>query len=320
MSEFPQIVVSGVGPALPGVAGTGDLVTGPAFPAEPVDPAVRLGRKGLKYKDRATQLGLCAAFAGLRDAALRDADGPRVEGSGVGVVVASNYGNADTICRVVATIAAETTRGTSPMDSPNASSNIIASEIAIRFKLGGPNLTVCNGDASGLDALHWAASVLRSGRAEQILVIGVEPDNEVVRKLVGADRIVDGAVAVVLERAETARARGVKARARVGGYVRTGGVEECVGRLDAFGAGTPAGWYLPETADDTELPAGLLAGVPRHGMPDDWGALSGALGVVQCAAAAGRFDAGEPGPVYALAGRGNDGVAGLLLLDPGDAR
>lgn len=30
MSEFAQIVVSGVGPALPGVAGAGDLVTGPA--------------------------------------------------------------------------------------------------------------------------------------------------------------------------------------------------------------------------------------------------------------------------------------------------
>ncbi|MFD5471714.1 beta-ketoacyl synthase N-terminal-like domain-containing protein [Streptomyces sp. NPDC127105] len=320
MNEFPRIVVSGVGPALAGVAGTADLVAGPAFPAEPVDPAALLGKKGLKYKDRATRLGLCAAFAGLCDAALRDADGPLADGGGVGVVVASNYGNADTICRVVTTIAAETTRGTSPMDSPNASSNIVASEIAIRFKLSGPNLTVCNGDSSGLDALRWAAGLLGSGRAEQVLVVGVEPDNEVVRKLVGADRIVDGAVAVVLERAETARARGVRPRARLGGFVRTGGVEECVGRLDALSGGTPAGWYPPETAGGTEPPTKLLAGVPRHRMPEGWGTLSGALGLAQCAAATGRFDAGEPGPLYALAGRGDDGVAGLLLLAPGDAR
>ncbi|MGW5127627.1 beta-ketoacyl synthase N-terminal-like domain-containing protein [Streptomyces sp. NPDC004069] len=319
MSEFPRIVVSGVGPALPGVAGTEDLVAGPEFLAEPVDPAARLGKRGLKYKDRATRLGLCAAFAALCDAGLRDADGPLVEGDGVGVVVASNYGNADTVCRVVTTIAAETTRGTSPMDSPNASSNIVASEIAIRFKLGGP-LTVCNGDASGLDALRWAAGMLGSGRAEQVLVVGVEPDNEVVRALVGAERIVDGAVAVVLERAGTARARGVRPRALLGGFVRTGGVEECVGRLDALGSGVPAGWFPPETADGTEPPAGLLAGVPRHRMPDGWGVLSGALGLAQCAAATGRFDAGEPGPLYALAGRGNDGVAGALLLAPGDAR
>ncbi|MGW5097300.1 beta-ketoacyl synthase N-terminal-like domain-containing protein [Streptomyces nodosus] len=320
MTEFPQIVVSGVGPALPGVTAVEDLVTGPVFPAEPVDPAARLGKKGLKYKDRATRLGLCAAFAALHDAGLRDAEGPLVEGGGVGVVVASNYGNADTVCRVAATIAAETTRGTSPMDSPNASSNIIASEIAIRFKLSGPNLTVCNGDASGLDALHWAASMLRSGRAEQILVVGVEPDNEMVRKLVGADRIVDGAVAVVLERAETARERGARARALLGGSARTGGVEECIGRLDGLGAGTPGGWYPPETGVATELPAGLPTELPRYGMPDGWGVLSGALGLVQCAAAAARFDAGEPGPFYALAGREDDGVAGLLLLAPGDTR
>ncbi|WP_326809920.1 3-oxoacyl-ACP synthase [Streptomyces scopuliridis] len=320
MSEFAQIVVSGVGPALPGVAGAGDLVTGPAPSAEPVDPAVLLGKKGLKYKDRATRLGLSAALAGLRDAGLRDEDGPPAVGDRIGVVVACNYGNVETICRVVTTIAAETTRGTSPMDSPNASSNIIASEIAIRFGLRGPNLTVCNGDASGLDALHWAASMLRAGRAEQILVVGVEPDHETVRKLVGADRIVDGAVAVVLERAETARTRGARAGARLGGYARADGVEECARRLGCLSPDTPGGWYVPEIVGDTELPAGLLAGVPRHAMPDDWGSLSGALGVVQCAAAVARFDAGEAGPFYALAGREDDGVAGLLLLAPGDPR
>lgn len=320
MSEFAHVVISGVGSALPGVTCTADLVTGPALPAGPVDPAARLGKRGLKYKDRATQLGLCAAFDGLQDAGLRDADGPLVEGTGVGVVVASNYGNVDTICRVVTTIAAETTRGTSPMDSPNASSNIIASEIAIRYKLGGPNLTICNGDASGLDALRWAASMLRAGRAEQILVVGVEPDNEMVRKLVGADGIVDGAVAVVLEREETARERGMKPRARFGGFSRTGTVGACVGRLDGLGAGTPSNWYLPEAAGGTGVPADLLPGVPRHEMPGGWGVLSGALGVTQCAAAVGRFDAGEQGPVYAMAGRDGDGFAGVVLSAPGTAR
>jgi len=319
MSELAPVVISGVGPALPGVTGTADLATGPALPAEPVDPAAVLGKRGLKYKDRATQLGLCAAFAALRDAGLRDADGPTADGAGIGVVVASNYGNVDTICRVVTTIAAETTRGTSPMDSPNASSNIIASEIAIRYKLGGPNLTVCNGDASGLDALRWAANMLSAGRAQQCVVVGVEPDNEMVRKLVGADRVVDGAVALVLEREATARERGVRARARFGGFSRTGTVEAGVRRLEAFGAGTPTGWYLPEAASDLDIGAHLLAGVPRHGMPEAWGTLSGALGVIQSATAVGRFDAGDRGPVHVMAGRGDDGIAGAVLCAPGDA-
>ncbi|NED25973.1 beta-ketoacyl synthase N-terminal-like domain-containing protein, partial [Streptomyces anulatus] len=275
MSELAPVVISGVGTALPGVTCTADLVAGPDLPAEPVDPAAVLGKRGLKYKDRATQLGLCVAFDGLKDAGLRDDEGPQAEGARIGVVVASNYGNVDTVCRVTTTIANETSRGTSPMDSPNASSNIIASEIAIRYKLGGPNLTVCNGDASGLDALRWAATMLNAGRADQFLVIGVEPDNEMVRKLVGADRIVDGAVAVVLEREETAQERGARIRARIDGFVRTGTVEAGVRRLRTLGDDAPGGWYLPETAGCSEIPADLLAGVPRHGMPDAWGALSG---------------------------------------------
>lgn len=317
MSELAPTVISGVGTVLPGVTGTADLVTGPTLPADPVDPAAVLGKRGLKYKDRATQLGLRAAFEALMDAGLRDEEGPRAEGARVGVVVASNYGNVDTICRVTTTIANETSRGTSPMDSPNASSNIIASEIAIRYKLGGPNLTVCNGDASGLDALRWAATMLNAGRADQFLVIGVEPDNEMVRKLVGADRIVDGAVAVVLEREETAQDRGASIRARIDGFTRAGTVEAGVQRLRKSGADAPGGWYLPE-ASDGEIPADLLPGVPRHGMPDAWGALSGVLGVLQCAVAVGRFDAGDRNPVYATAGRDGDGIAGALLYAPRD--
>ncbi|MFR9755689.1 beta-ketoacyl synthase N-terminal-like domain-containing protein [Streptomyces sp. TR06-5] len=320
MNEIPQIVVTGVGPALPGVAGVQDLVTGPSVPAEPVDPAALLGKKGLKYKDRATRLGLSAASLGLQDAGLRNAEGPLVPPRGVGCVVASNYGNADTICRVVTTIAEETTRGTSPMDSPNASSNIIASEVAIRFGLQGPNMTVCNGDSSGLDALHWAASLLRSARADQVLVIGVEPDNEMVRRLVRTDRLVDGAVALVLESATTAEERGVKARAVWGGYARTGGVERTAHRLDRFGAGSPAAWYAPEEpGDGTPRAEHPRSGLVRHDMSAVRGTLSAALGTAQCAAAVARFDAGESGPVHLMAGRVDDGVAGALLLAPGDA-
>jgi 3-oxoacyl-[acyl-carrier-protein] synthase II len=300
---------------MPGGNGAVDFAAGPADPEQPVNPAGRLGKKGLKYKDRATQLGLCAASAGLVSAGLRDASGPLADGAGIGVVVSSNYGNVDTVCRVVATIAAETTRGTSPMDGPNASSNIIASEIAIRYKLAGPNLTVCNGAASGRDALHWAAGLLRADRADHVLVIGVEPDNDMVRTLVGAGRVVDGAVALVLERAGTARTRDAEVRARVGGYVRAGGVEDCVGRLDSFGA--PHGWYPPETGS-AALSERVLAGVPRFALSDAWGVLSGAFGVAQCAAAVGRFDAGERGPIFALAGRDDDGVAGCVLLAPED--
>jgi 3-oxoacyl-[acyl-carrier-protein] synthase II len=70
-------------------------------------------------------------------------------------------------------------REVSLLDAPNASSNVIASTIAICFRFGGPNLMVCSGATSGLDAVWLASLLLRSGRADRVVVVGVEPDDEV---------------------------------------------------------------------------------------------------------------------------------------------
>lgn len=378
-------VITGVGLALPaGVRSPVDLIgpeDGPAGPAkspangsengggavdaperaERVDPAARIGRKGLRYKDRATQLALVAGSdalcdAGLlpgggrdaalcdagspanggRDAALRDAgppanggpDAPRPEGGAAGrsspgkltvppakvaVVVSSNYGNLDSIAATVRTIAHEGgTRLISPMTGPCLSSNVIASEVAIRFGPRGPNLMVCNGPNSGLDALRWAVSLLGSGRADQVLVLGAEPDNEVVRSLVGSGDILDGAVGLVVERAGTAFDRGVPARARLGRYVRGGNPADCVRAL-AAAEPAPTGWYVPE---GLAVPPDLLTGVARYDLARRWGGASGASGVLSAAAAVGRFATGAGGPVYAVTG-GVDACAGLALW-PGD--
>ena len=64
------IVVTGAGLVLPGNGGAADLLAPPAGPdpLAPVDPAALVGRKGLRYKDRATQLAYCAVALALRDA------------------------------------------------------------------------------------------------------------------------------------------------------------------------------------------------------------------------------------------------------------
>ncbi|QKV94283.1 3-oxoacyl-ACP synthase [Streptomyces sp. NA02950] len=301
--------ITGTGVVLPGVNDPAGLLRGPVAGAEPVRPADLIGRKGLRFSDRATQLGLCAAAAALTDAGLLGQDGPRLPGDRVGVVVSSNLGNADTVCRAVETIARETTGGLSPMDTPNASSNIIASETAIRFGLRGPNLTVCNGITSGLDALRWAGLTLRSGRADHMLVIGVEPDNEITRRLTGGP-VVDGGAAVVVSRTDAVDrtdAVGVAApRLLLGPSVRTGKLPDAAARLTGAVPDEGALWLCPD-------PALVPSGAATAGL-SGWGECSGALGLLQCAAAVGWADSGRTGPVYALLGGAGTEATGTAFL------
>ncbi|MGW0330954.1 beta-ketoacyl synthase N-terminal-like domain-containing protein [Streptomyces sp. NPDC003011] len=326
--------VTGVAVALPGAAGPSALLRPAVTGADPVDTTVLTGRKGQRFKDRATRLGLHLAHAALTDAGLLDEEGTiTVPGDRIGAVVSSNLGNADTVCRAVETIAKESAGALSPMDTPNASSNIIASETAIRYRLRGPNLTVCNGRGSGLDAVRWAALMLRSGRADHMLVTGVEPDNEVTRRLVGGP-VADGGAALVLSRTPTAAVP----RALLGPVLRTGRPSDTVRELTRR---TPAGelWLTGDGEGDgdgdlrrtdggggglrpvvgdrppfdagTGTPGAAAPTVARRLALTGWGELSGALGVVQCAAAAGWFATGRTAPVYALAG-----TAGAVLYPP----
>ena len=308
-----RMAVTGVGVALPGADSATALAAALATGRRPegaVEPAAVLGKKGLRYKDRATQLGLCAAQRVLTDSGLLADGALTVDGTRTAVLVSSNLGNVDTVCRVVRTIADEGTYGVSPMDTPNASSNIIASEIAIRWGLKGPNLMLCNGPASGLDAIRWGAALLRSGRADHVVVVGVEPDNEIARGLVGGP-LVDGAAAVVLEHTEAAEARGATVRALIGAHTRGLDVAGTIGEL-AEVESEPAAWYAPTAATPS-----LAAGLPVHDLAAVWGELSGALGVVQCAAAVGALDEGADGPMWLVAGTdSDDGVATLVLRPP----
>ncbi|NEW70442.1 beta-ketoacyl synthase N-terminal-like domain-containing protein [Streptomyces rhizosphaericus] len=306
------VVVSGVGVVLPRARSAPELMA-PAADAPAVEPKDLVGRKGLRYKDRATQLAYCAADAALRNAGLLDDGGLRVPGGSVAMVASSNYGNLDTICRAIDTIAEHTAAAGSAMDLPNASSNVIASSVAIRFGLRGPNLMLCNGATSGLDAVHWAATLIRGGRASRALVLGVEPDNESVRAFTGGSRTIDGAAALVVESEESAAERGASAQAELGTYVRGAGLGRTLERLAETTGDRPALWHLPERRAAT-VPDTLLEGVDRHDLGEVFGLGSGALGVLQCAAAVGWFARGGAGPVYATAGTdADDASAGIAL-------
>lgn len=314
MTPRVEVVVTGVATAIAGVSGVADLLRpAPArVDADPADPVAGLKGRGMRYKDRATKLALCAARDALADAGLPAAP----DADDFGVVVSSNLGNIDTVCQVADTIARETYLGTSPMDLPGTASNVIAAWVAITHGLRGANLTLCNGPTSGLDAMHWARLLIAAGRVSRVLVIGVEPVNEQVRHLTDpagtGRRLFDGAAAVILESSAAAAARAVEPRAVVGRYARRVTPAEAIAEVRGEDPVKIGYCSLPA---DGAFDAGADCG-GDSGLADRFGVASGALGVLQSVAGVAWFADGGSGSVLAVAGAGRpvaDASAALIL-------
>ncbi|MFG1674467.1 beta-ketoacyl synthase N-terminal-like domain-containing protein [Micromonospora sp. NPDC049282] len=157
----------------------------PGWPPERA--ADLLGRKGLLAKEPATRLALCAVHLALG----LPPKAPRRTGPAdprTAVVVSSNLGNVATVGDIAGRLRDVGPREVGPLEAPNASSNVIAGAIAIWFRFGGPNLTVCSGATAGLDAIWLAGLLLRVGRADRVVVVGTEPDDAQARALHTARR------------------------------------------------------------------------------------------------------------------------------------
>ncbi|MFI0220301.1 beta-ketoacyl synthase N-terminal-like domain-containing protein [Streptomyces lydicus] len=307
-----RVVVTGIGLALPGVATYGDLL-GPLPGEGGFDPATGLRGREMRHKDRASRLALRAAESALHDAGLTDANATFTGvADSTAVVASTNLGNADSVCEAADTIASEGVRGLSPLGLPQTSSNVIAGWVAIRYGLRGPNLTVCNGVTSGLDALAWARTLVVAGRAEAAVVVGVEPANDVATKLLG-EQSTDAAVAVVLEPAGAAASRGARPRATIAGYARARDLAAALASAGVTEEKSVGLWL----GDEAGAGAGhLLAGTRRIDLEAQLGPLSGALGVLQCAAGAAYLESDATGNVLATAGGPRHDAAAALLLTP----
>ncbi|WP_051377163.1 beta-ketoacyl synthase N-terminal-like domain-containing protein [Paraburkholderia dilworthii] len=230
-SERLEVAVTGCGWELPALGNPVDLaraLADSAVSATPFAPEEKLGKKGLRYKEPATLMSLCSAKAALQDAGWIGADIERLDDTQFGVVVASNTGNLGTVCAAAETIRLAHVDATTPMDLPNASSNIVAATVAIRFGLKAINLLVCSGSSASLDALIMAANAIRNGRAHRMIVVATEADGLPLQSLLaqtgGAQvahkpqRILEGSFAVVLEAAQHARQRSAPIYGVLGDY------------------------------------------------------------------------------------------------------
>jgi 3-oxoacyl-[acyl-carrier-protein] synthase II len=219
-------VITGAALHIPGVEAALNLLDASPVRDTPFEPKAILGRKGLFGKDRATLLALCAAKSAFEQARWPENG---IDPARVGVVVSSNFGNLDTVERVRDIVGKGGSAAASMMDAPNASSNVIASTLAIRFGCKGPNYTICSGGTSSIDAMRVAKLTMQAGRADAMLVVGVEPCNAVVKHFVephlptsapGRARLADGAAALIVERASGPAARGVPGLLRIGAVSR----------------------------------------------------------------------------------------------------
>lgn len=302
------IVVTGIGIELPGVdlAGVEPACFKAPIQLKGFDFESKLGKHGYKYKDKATRIALCAAKAALSDAGLPTISKEQVSPERFGVIASSNLCNLDTVCKVVDEIRTHGVDHISPMDLPNASSNEVASNLAIWFGLKAFSLMVCNGATSGIDALYIGTNALRTGRAKRVLAVGVEPLTPVIEKLMQESveawvgntfqaRLGEGAGALVLETAAAAKKRGAKIYGTLGGYGYIASRDIKGSMLSALAGDTPEAkpidlWLCPNAS---------FPPVKNHieTLRVDWGEnlgeivdlgtsigeLYGALGVIQCA-------------------------------------
>ncbi|MGW5396413.1 beta-ketoacyl synthase N-terminal-like domain-containing protein [Streptomyces sp. NPDC003952] len=144
-----------------------------AYPPRPVravrglDVKEQLGRKGAKYLDRLTSFGLVSCKEVLQ--------GIEVDGARTGVVLATNTGSVSTHSTLLHdTLTLEKPYLVNPGRFPNTVMNSTTGQIAIRNGLRGLNATVAGGQTASLVAFRHARLALTLGRADRLLVGGVE--------------------------------------------------------------------------------------------------------------------------------------------------
>jgi 3-oxoacyl-[acyl-carrier-protein] synthase II len=131
-----------------------------------------LGRKGTSFLDRRTAFAVLACRQALADSDLGVDDDNRDR---VGVVLGTTVGSlAATSDYTRDTLTQDKPYQVNPILFPNTVLNCAAGQAAIWHGLRGVNATLAGGAMATLSGLRYAATLLRRGRAEALLVGAVE--------------------------------------------------------------------------------------------------------------------------------------------------
>lgn len=163
-----------------------------------------IGKRGIRYKDRATRMALVASRIAMSEAGILE-DYAKLDDERFGVVGASCFGNLGITIDAARQIASSGSTALSPMNLPNASANVMPATLAIWFGLRATNLLMANGISSSFDAVAFAVNLINANRADRMLVCASETQVQIAADLFeGRDNAtqppVDVSIAMILER------------------------------------------------------------------------------------------------------------------------
>ena len=185
-----------------------------------------------------SRLAVAAAKMALEQAGLAGAE----EESSTGVVISSSLGPATSVEQLLDSARRDGPLAVSPSAFAESVANAAAGQVAIATKAHGPNLTVVQRETGSLTAVGRGAALISSGRLDRVLVGSVDEMPPIVHALLGrfdalakpndggeeiarpfeATRngfvAAEGAVVLVLEEEEAARARGACRLAKIRGF------------------------------------------------------------------------------------------------------
>jgi 3-oxoacyl-[acyl-carrier-protein] synthase II len=204
------------------------------------EPGRYMPTKHLKRMDDFARYAVAASVMAVEDAGLRiTADNERR----VGVLLGNNNGGARTIFRTVTSFNQDGPSGVSPFYITAITTNMGAAQVAIRLQVRGPNFTIGNACASGLNAVGEAWRYVREGTCDAVIAGGadalIDPteiagfansravtlrNDEPERASRPFDRdrdgfvLSEGAAMLIVESLQHARARGARIYAEILGY------------------------------------------------------------------------------------------------------
>ena len=216
--------------------------------------------KEARHMDIFMHYGIAAGIQAVRDAGLEDMQG--LDRNRVGVNVGSGIGGLPMIEGMYKTMQERGTRRISPFFIPATIINMISGHLAIRYQVGGPNLSCVTACATGNHCIGESARLIEYGDVDVMITGGAESSitaltvggfsaaralslqnerPEVASRPWDKDRdgfvLGEGAGIVVLEEYESARSRGARIYCELAGYGLTGdGYHITAPREDGDGA------------------------------------------------------------------------------------
>ena len=200
------------------------------------DPARFFGERNYRPLDRTCRLAAASAQLALADAGIERENCRERE---VGLVLGTMFGGLKTIAEFDRRGLTAGPNYVKPLDFANSVINAPAGQTAIWHGLPGINSTITGGPTAGLEALAYAADLIRHGHAEALLAGGAEelcyegllsfeqggmlaPAADGAPRPFAPDRagftLGEGAALLLLEEADAALARGARVYAEILGH------------------------------------------------------------------------------------------------------